>query len=457
MQEYKELKMSIKYNFETNVIYAKRYSSSKEEEKAEVILNHDSIYINYKRKIYERSGFGQKKSERNMHKEKKSSISNIDCVKFKRGKGYISICWTGIVIFVLLFFFFGISEITRSKDVEDVIGFTAANAFFAIAYILIATPIAFLIGVPDREMLIKFKDNEKIRIPYYAYNSYNKINNLICDLKDIQQDIKIINQRIITNIIIAVILLCGLFIQGLSLHIKYDKYKEENLKKIISQDKYYDEVEFRKVNFIKRDILFNENIYKIIETGETIKVKENAKRENIEYGAFILKYYSIDNKELIATRYKILDQSNGISSFVKYKTEFFYDYNSDKIFEFNIPDADLNKETNYSKGKVDFYYKDNKESKDQAIFDGIYKFVYSNSNERKLNNSKYINFSKMGNYKSKYGMCYIIKASQKNSMDYIMYIETLENDYCGIIYTYRGDLYGNYQDIDYFKSIIFEE
>ena len=67
MQEYKELKMSIKYNFETNVIYAKRYSSSKEEEKAEVILNHDSIYINYKRKIYERSGFGQKKSERNIH------------------------------------------------------------------------------------------------------------------------------------------------------------------------------------------------------------------------------------------------------------------------------------------------------------------------------------------------------------------------------------------------------
>ena len=63
----------------------------------------------------------------------------------------------------------------------------------------------------------------------------------------------------------------------------------------------------------------------------------------------------------------------------------------------------------------------------------------------------------MGNYKSKYGMCYIIKASKKNSIDYIMYIETLENDYCGIIYTYRGDLYGNYQDIDYFKSIIFEE
>lgn len=455
-----------RYNFKTEVNYKRKIfykrERVKEIETINIEIENTDIYVKSEKKIYTTLRFSRQTSVETLNQEKKANLNEIEKIDFRRSRGYMALYKTGIIIFFLMFVCWSCREIIFNYRnwFNLLLEHIAVDSFFSMSFILIAIPILMLTGTPSKEVLIKFKDKDKICFPYYTIHD-KEIKEFIEYVIYSNPEIKVVNKRKITDfkiIFISSILIC---LQLFFVYVGYESYRynleEKEMNKAIQENNYYSEEELIKLKYLKKDNFFDYNIYKNVNTGEKIKIKEDKiiTRTNREYNAFVIKYYSKENKgKLLAKRYEIIASNNKDISFKKYGKQYCY-YNS-KLYKFNSEidgtvtffDRDINEEA-----KVNFLNKNS-----------LYDFIYSDDEYINVEKNIFKSYRKLDSYNSVYGKCYIIKAEGISSRDtsYIMYIEINDSLYEGIIFDVdeknlkRSDNYLN-NVLQYFRNILPEK
>ena len=253
-----------------------------------------------------------------------------------------------------------------------------------------------------------------------------------------------------------------------------EKVEKNNVISAIQNNECYVNVEFKKGQLIKRKNDFN--VYKIVGTNEEIEIKEQPSVIDGIFKIGIFKFYSKNNDEIISTEYNtsmIADPNNANNDWMtitKYNVHYIYNFSTQKLISFNIPNADLSKLYVSKPFKIGFYYKNKNKSNNSSIgeinqnsVDEIYEFLVSNNMEQENVGTNYTYLKRIGQYKSEYGWCFIIKGNTKSSEKdlYFMCIHNNEMvspyDINGIVLSYtNGDdeVIDESTAIEYFKKIV---
>lgn len=162
-----------------------------EHEKTNIVLSSNNIYIKYE-KI---TSFTDSPKVKQFQQEKNTNLNNIDYLKLKKEKDLRVAYIISMIIFIFMF----TNKIPTVKNHIDLIRVIIASISVASLFLLFLIPgihLTKITNTPDREILIKFKDNEIIKFLYCSYGSNNRINELISDLKESKNDIKVKNERL---------------------------------------------------------------------------------------------------------------------------------------------------------------------------------------------------------------------------------------------------------------------
>ena len=450
------------YNFPTLFQTAFRLFKYRKIETINIKLNNNKILIE--------KGITEKEKKNGLlfrkdfsNTEKNSQEFNLEDLLYIKIKSI----WIPLILCVILFVFFAsIYEKLNLQNKANIMNVSnISNNILNLGIVLIITFVfsiafIFLLGISNKKVELCFRGNEKISFQYYIWNK-SKAKEFLNDMRYL--DVKIKNLNIRNNIIITVLIMLNIFY----INIQFNQiYTENKLVTALLNNTYYVDIIVEKGKIIecnKSKYNLMKNTYLLERTGQKIDIEENIGRNtNDIYNIFILKYYLRDTNELIKTKYEAVAQGNETSEFVEYNKDYYYEQSSKKIYEFTIPEFDILKERNNLCCTVDFYINENKSpNTDRNSFEDIYKFVISDLNEQKVENNKYNKFEKIGEFKSKYGVCNVIKAHYKNNSyktncnDYLVFIQNNDGNHVGIFLKYREDINGiksNY--MDYFKTIL---
>ena len=450
------------YNFPTLFQSYFRNNEYKKIETNKIKLNSDKLIIatsieEKSKGLLKVNNYSNKENE-----EKEFSLDEISYVKKKSVWFHYMLCLISVLIFIGIYDKVDLNNKQNILNIGNLPNDIRTFSILFIATIVISYIIAFFIGAPSKQIEIKFKNKEKISFFYYTWNRM-EAKSFLEDLKYFNVSIKIkdINKR--NNIIITILILFIVF----SLNNKYIEIsKESQLIKALIENTCYTDITMEKGTLIKSEKTLEKNgIYPIFKntyllekSKDKIVIKQTTvESKNEDYNIFILKYFSKDSNQLIDTKYVPVKQRNyEILSFKMYNKAYYYENSGDeKIYEFNIPNYDFSKESNYSDFLVDFYNTETKSLRSD-IEGQIYNFVHSNLDEQKFDTNK--KFKKLGKYESKYGTCNIIQGINilyNGETDYYNVIENKNGNHLVIILTFRGGFgvgYNNY--IDYFKTIL---
>ncbi len=439
-----------KYNWETKIRYGyrrRRRKRTRINTKYNICFDNNNINVKY---IEEHEWkFWGAKTNNTTKKEKTANVNQIKYIKINKGKEYKNIFHILLGLFIVLFIVLFLSSVKLgdinifSKTIE----IFSTSSIFSLMLIPILTFGIILEGVPNKEMIIKFIDDDEITVKYSVFEGLKEINDFINDLKTIAPDIKIINANRRTNIIYLLLIVATLLIILLSLYIKNEEkeydLKENNLKTMIKEDLIYEKVEIEEVNYIKRDYILNYNVFEIAKSKEKIYVKEDVKRKQKEYNMFIIKYYSKENEKIIFTAYEILNKDWVNTSFEKYNKRYHYMNNKIYIFSSEI-------------SKVDFWDKETHKYKNLRLLNEktLYDFIKSGKESDIIENNLYNNYKYISSYNTVYGKAYIVQATIDQIEDYLVYIQIKDEIYDAIII--QENNIANENPEKYFKSILSE-
>lgn len=406
----------------------------------------------------------------------KIDINNIQSIKFKPGFAFGSNINNILLLIVILLSFCSVIYLILhywALIINNLFGFTFLPLIvFLIAFLGSLSNLTFkCIQITYKDnIVIGDKTNRKIVFPIsglFYWMTPRKIK---------EQSTKFINELIKTNsnihykrdklckIFILVIVIALIVCVAVPLYYRQKNIENNNLSYNLNNNLLYSKVTFERGTLI--NIEKEKYTNKYICTFKIQGKNEEAKIENslgIDYGElrniYKIDYYKKEDNTYFSSEYRVGYTLSNVGQVTSLGINYYYDYINNKMFSLNnLNDSDITTYESY------IYYKD--ETKDT-----LYDFLYSSENlitsfdnfdTTAFKVYEYKSIIKIGNYDSKYGECYILKAVSDSRTDYFMYIEnkfnTNNNSFDGILLSSRISEKKYFTDdatsVDTFKYIL---